>query len=63
MINGLLDQFLDTGWYTEATLFYNGFIYWCEAQSDLTTNTTTFFIDKWAAEIPIIILCWNLMGL
>ena len=50
MINGLLDQFLDTGWFTEATLFYNGFIYWCEAQSDLTTNTTTFFIDKWAAE-------------
>ena len=50
MINGLLDQFLDTGWFTEATLVYNGFIYWCEAQSDLTTNTTTFFIDKWAAE-------------
>ncbi len=50
MINGQLDQFLDTGWFTEATLFYNGFIYWCEAQSDLTTNTTTFFIDKWAAE-------------
>ena len=50
MINGLLDQFLDTGWFTEATLFYNGFIYWCEAQSDLTTNAITFFVDKWAAE-------------
>ncbi len=50
MINGQLDQFLDTGWFSEATLYYNGFIYWCEVQSDLTTNTTTFFIDKWAVE-------------
>ena len=50
MINGLLEQFLDTGWYSEATLFYKGFIYWCEAQSDPITNTITFFIDRWAAE-------------
>jgi len=50
MINGYLEQFLDTGWYSEATLYYNGFIYWCEAQSDIATNITSFFVDKWAAE-------------
>lgn len=49
MINGKLDQFLDTGWHSEATLFLNGYIYWCEGQHDLKTGLTTFFIDKWAA--------------
>lgn len=49
MINGHLDQFLDTGWYSEATLYYNGFIYWCEAQLNVSTNITSFFVDKWAA--------------
>ena len=34
MINGSLEQFLDTGWYSEATLYYRGFSYWCEAQWD-----------------------------
>lgn len=50
MINGHLEQFLDTGWYSEATLYYNGYIYWCEAQYNATTNTTTFFVDKWVVE-------------
>lgn len=50
MINGHLDQFLDTGWYSEATLYYNGFIYWCEAQFNASTNITSFFVDKWAAK-------------
>ena len=27
MINGHLVQFLDTGWYSEATLYFNGYIY------------------------------------
>ena len=49
MINGYLEQFLDTGWYTEATLYYNGYIYWCEAQYDSTTGISRFFVDKWAA--------------
>lgn len=49
MINGNIEQFLDTGWYSEATLFYNGFIYWCEAQSEVDTADTTFFIDRWPA--------------
>ncbi len=25
-----LEVFLDNGWYNEAALFYNGYIYWCE---------------------------------
>ena len=48
MINGNIEQFLDTGWYSEATLFYNGCIYWLEAQTD--DAETIFFIDKWRAE-------------
>lgn len=50
MKNGHLDQFLDTGWYSEATVYYNGYIYWCEAQCNAITNITTFFVDKWAVE-------------
>ncbi len=50
MINGYLEQFLDTGWYTEATLYYNGYIYWCEAQYDNTAGISRFFVDKWAVE-------------
>lgn len=50
MINGKLDQFLDTGWHSEATLFLNGYIYWCEGQYDKKSGLTTFFVDKWAAE-------------
>lgn len=49
MINGRLDHFLDTGWFSESTLFLNGYVYWCEAQYDPKKGTTTFFIDKWAA--------------
>ncbi len=30
MINANLDQFLDYGWFSEATLYYKGFTYWCE---------------------------------
>ena len=50
MINGYLEQFLDTGWYTEATLYYDGYIYWCEAQWDAQTDIIHFFVDKWLAE-------------
>ena len=49
MINGKLDQFLDTGWYSEATLYLNGHIYWCEAQYINEKNENYFFIDKWCA--------------
>lgn len=50
MINGNIKQFLDTGWFSESTLFLNGYVYWCEAQTDPDTNITKFFIDKWRAE-------------
>lgn len=50
MINGKIDQFLDTGWFSEATLYYNGYIYWCEAQTDNNSNIITFIIDCWKAE-------------
>ena len=47
MINGNTEAFLDTGWFTEATLFYNGYIYWFEGFTDTESNTCTFFVDKW----------------
>lgn len=49
MINGFLEQFLDTGWYTEAELFYNGYIYWCEANYNSQMGESTFFVDRWSA--------------
>lgn len=48
MINGYTEQFLDTGWYSETTLFYNGYIYWHEAQTG--DSDTVFFVDRWKAE-------------
>lgn len=30
MINANLEQFLDNGWYMEATLYLNGYTYWLE---------------------------------
>ena len=47
MINGNLEQFLDLGWCTEATLFYNGYIYWCEGYVDSNAGLKHFFVDKW----------------
>ncbi|MBP3869938.1 MAG: hypothetical protein J6E46_03055, partial [Faecalicoccus sp.] len=49
MINGNLDQFLDTGWYCEATLYLDGYIYWCEGFTDFNKNVTYHFMDKWRA--------------
>lgn len=49
MINGYLQDFLDSGWYSESTIYYNGFIYWCEASTDPETNITHFFVDRWKA--------------
>jgi len=50
MINGRIEDFLDTGWYNEATLFYKGNIYWCEGFTDSDSHVSTFFVDKWAAQ-------------
>ena len=49
MINGYVDNFLDTGWYSESTIFYNGYVYWCEASTDPATNITHFFVNRWKA--------------
>ncbi len=49
MINGNLENFLDTGWYCESTLYYNGFVYWLEATT--TNGITTFFINRWKSGI------------
>lgn len=51
MINGKLEQFLDTGWFTEAELYLNGHVYWCEAQRDVDTGESTFIVDRWAARL------------
>lgn len=51
MINGRLEQFLDTGWFSEAELYLNGYVYWCEAQCDSATGETTFVVDRWAARL------------
>lgn len=48
MINENLEQFLDTGWYNEASLYYKGYVYWCEGFTEAGTNT--FFIVRWKAE-------------
>lgn len=50
MINGNLDQFLDTGWYSEAELFYNGYLYWCESNYDSEKKMHSFIVDKWRAK-------------
>lgn len=49
MINGNIDVFLDTGWYSETTLFYNGFIYWLEAYTE--KESSSFIVKKWKATI------------
>lgn len=36
MINANLEEFLDTGWFSEATLYYNKHTYWCEGDYDET---------------------------
>lgn len=48
MINANLEQFLDTGWFNEATLYYNGFTYWCEAVWDNSKEKPMhFWIQKY----------------
>ena len=50
MINGNLEDFLDTGWYMESTLFYHGYVYWCEGYTEPDTEISTFFVDSWRAK-------------
>lgn len=50
MINGKLSQFLDTGWYMETTLYYNGYVYWLEAVRNKSTGISEFWVDRWKAK-------------
>lgn len=50
MKNGNLETFLDTGWYTEAEIYYQGYVYWFEGDTDFETGDTEFYIDRWRAE-------------
>lgn len=52
MKNGDIDIFLDTGWYTESTLYYEGRVYWCEGYTDSDTDISRFFVYSWEAECP-----------
>lgn len=49
MKNGYLGNFLDTGWYSESTLYYKGYIYWCEGYTSGINHT--FFVDRWSADL------------
>lgn len=52
MINANLSQFLDTGWFSEATLYYKGYTYWCEGVWDKTKEKPMhFFVYKYPSEI------------
>ncbi len=50
MRNGILSQFLDTGWYQEATLFYDNNIYWFEGSTDFSTNESKISVYRWKAK-------------
>lgn len=48
MINANLSQFLDTGWFSEATIYYKGFTYWCEGDFDKSREKYMhFFVYKY----------------
>lgn len=49
MINGNLSQFLDTGWWNaDATIYYNGYIYFFDSYFD-DDHTMHLRIMKWKA--------------
>ena len=50
MINGNLSQFLDTGWYSEETIYFSGYIYWCEGDTNPETGISHFWVNRWRAE-------------
>ena len=50
MINGNLDQFLDTGWYSEATLYYKGYVYWLEGFWNDDIQKYYFYAARWQAQ-------------
>lgn len=51
MINANLEQFLDTGWFSEATLYYNGHTYWCEGGFDSTDKKMYFWVYRYKSDL------------
>lgn len=52
MINANLERFLGTGWFNEATLYLNGFTYWCEGCWDFQKEKPMhFFVYKYPSKI------------
>lgn len=45
------EQFLDTGWHSDATLYLNGRIYWCEGLINSKTGMFEFSVESWDVEI------------
>lgn len=46
-----IEQFLDTGWHNDATLYYQGFIYWCEGLINSKTDMFEFSVERWEVDI------------
>ncbi len=58
MINANLEQFLDTGWFSEATLYYKGYTYWCEGTYNYNRDKPFhFFVYKYRS-----VICKNSKG-
>lgn len=52
MINANLEQFLDTGWFSEATLYLNGYTYWCEGcWNEEREKPMHFFVHKYESVV------------
>lgn len=51
MINGTVKEFLESGYYSEATLFYHGHTYWFEGDTDFKTGITHEFVAKYPATV------------
>ena len=50
MMNGNLEQFLDTGWWNaDAIIFYNGYIYFLDGYFDIDSHMH-LIIQKWRAK-------------
>lgn len=54
MIYADLNQFLDTGWFQEATLYYKGHTYWCEGTWDhCKEKPMHFFVYRYKSDLHV----------
>lgn len=52
MKNANMEQFLDNGWFNEATLYYKGYVYWCEAIWEKNKEKPMhFFVYRFPAKV------------